>query len=137
VISYHRYRPRDAGKLGAPGHPVHPLSMANDEVRSRLLTDLDGVLEEAPALAEELPEGVTLRFVENTTDTLNVVLPPRSGETSRRPAPLRDVLRSRTEVVGASFRDDFDLFSDDFNLSDSGLLDAIGVGDPDLRDSHP
>jgi hypothetical protein len=113
------------------------LSMANDVVRSRLLTDVASVLEEAPALAAELPSGVTLRFFENTGDSLHVVLPPRSGETSRRPAPLRDLLRSRTEVVGESFRDDFNLFSDDFNLSDSGLNDAIGVGDPDIRDSHP
>lgn len=113
------------------------LSMANNGVRSRLLTDLDGVLEEAPALAAALPKDVTLRFFENTSDTLHVVLPPRSGETSRRPAPLRDMLRSRTETLGPiSFQDDFNLFQDDFNLSDSGLNDAIGVGDPDIRDSH-
>ena len=113
-------------------------SMANDEVRSRLLNDLGGVLEEAPALAAELPEDVTLRFFENTSDTLNVVLPPRAGETSRRPARLRDMLRSRTAdlvVVGAYWQDDFDLFSDGFNLS--GLKDAIGVGDTSLNDSSP
>jgi hypothetical protein len=110
------------------------LSMANDEIRSRLLTDdLYGVLEKAPALAAELPRGVTLRFFENTSNSLNVVLPPRTGEMSRRPARLRNLLRSRTETVAAS-GDDYDLFKDDFNLSDSGLKDAFVVGDTGGQD---
>ena len=78
-----------------------------------------------------------LLLFENTSNTLNVVLPPPSGEMSRRPARLRDVLRSRTEALVSSPEggaDDYDLFQDDFDFSDSGLRDSIIVGDPGGHD---
>ena len=111
------------------------LSMVNEDVRYRLVhDDLEGVLRQAPAIRAQLPEGVTLRFFENTDETLNVVLLPRSGEMGRRSTALRDMLRSRT-ATGSFFQDDYNLFKDDFNLSDSGLNDAFVVGDSGGHDS--
>jgi hypothetical protein len=109
------------------------LAMVNEDVRYRLLNDdLEGVLGDAPAIRAQLPEGVTLKFVENSDDTLNVVLLPRPGEMGRRSIALRDMLRSRT-AAGSLFQDDYDLFKDGFNLS--GLKDAFVVGDSGGRDS--
>src|SRR5437870_2336082 len=66
-------------------------AMADGQFRYRLVTDTQAILDELG-----VPEGITLRFFENTEGTLNVVLPPSSGEMSERPVSLRDELSSRT-----------------------------------------
>jgi hypothetical protein len=84
------------------------ITMADEEFRSRLVNDTEAVLHEFQSKVD-WPEGLTLRFLENTQDTLNVVLPPRSGEMSDQPVALREVLRSRTTAwTDGLFRDDFD-----------------------------
>jgi hypothetical protein len=84
-------------------------AMADEEFRSRLVNETDKVLEELYK-----PEGTTLKFYDNTADTLNVVLPPRAGQMSGRPIAFREILRSRTssELSESSFRDDFDTKGD-------------------------
>lgn len=109
------------------------LAMANDDLRSRLVHDTESVLNEFRAKLP-LPDGVTLRFWENTSDTLHIVLPPRAGETSKRSAELRELLRSRTTPIvrgdvsgggGGYFGDDWappdvgDIW-DDFGAIDYG-----------------
>jgi hypothetical protein len=102
------------------------VSMADADFRARLINDLDGVLGDFRS-GVDWPEGLTLRFFENTEDTLNVVLPPRAGQTSTRPPALRDVLRSRTTADAGFLKDDFDI----------GDFDQIDMfGDEDERD-HP
>lgn len=80
-------------------------AMGNNEFRSRLLLDPESILREVSSVYD-LPEGVTLRFHENTPDTLHVVLPPLAGEQS---SALRDLLRSRTSSDLHFFQDDIDL----------------------------
>ena len=80
--------------------------MADEEFRDRLVNETEAVLEEL-----DVPEGTTLRFFDNTEDTLNVVLPPKGGQMKARPVPLREVLSSRTSSE-SFLRDDFDLRGD-------------------------
>ena len=102
------------------------VSMADEQFRSRLVNDTDSILREFRAKVD-WPEGLTLRFFENTEDTLNIVLPPRAGATSEQPSALRDVLRSRTASDAGFLKDDFDI----------GNFDSIDMfGDDDERD-HP
>jgi hypothetical protein len=86
-------------------------SMADPEFRARLVNDFAGVRAEMkPAYAEaELPAGVTLNFLENTEQTLNIVLPRPIDAVPQADRPaLRDLLRSRTAAERSSF------FQDDF-----------------------
>lgn len=100
------------------------LAMADEQFRSRLINDTEGVLRDLH-VNSDLPEGVTLRFLENTQNTLNVVLPPRAGELSNRATALREALRSRTSSTMALFKDDFDI----------GNFDSFDLfGDPEERD---
>jgi hypothetical protein len=101
------------------------LAMVDEQFRSRLVNDTEGVLGELRSRAD-LPEGVTVKFYENTPGTLNVVLPPRGGEMSTRPAPLREQLRSRTANAELPF--------DDFNIGNFDSIDMFG--DDDDKD-HP
>jgi hypothetical protein len=100
-------------------------SMTDGEFRDRLVNDTEAALSELPP-GFSLPDVASLRFHENTADTLNVVLPPRASEVSARTPAFRDLLKSRTAAspgvnVSASFlRDDFD-------------VNVLG-GDPDLLD---
>ena len=103
------------------------LAMVDEQFRSRLLNDTEAVLGELRSKAD-LPEGVTVRFFDNTPGTLNVVLPPRAGEMSSRPAPLREQLRSRTA-------DSVGFFSDDFNIGNFDSIDMFG--DDDDKDHPP
>jgi hypothetical protein len=104
-------------------------AMLDEAVRRRLLADPDAFLAEHADLKGHLPEGVALRFLENDSDTLNVVLPPRRGATEYQPMALREVLRSRTSGLSA--------FKDDFDLGDFGNDADVAVGDPDFNDDPP
>jgi hypothetical protein len=93
---------------------------------STAVNDTEAVLGELRSKAD-LPEGVTVKFFDNTPGTLNVVLPPRAGEMSSRPAPVREQLRSRTGVHG-------ELPFDDFIIGNFDSIDMFG--DDDDKD-HP
>ena len=62
------------------------LAMVDEQFRYRLVNDTEAVLGELRSQAD-LPEGVTVKFFDNTPGTLNVVLPPRAGEISSLSAP--------------------------------------------------
>ncbi|MFD8686319.1 hypothetical protein [Streptomyces sp. NPDC059651] len=98
------------------------LTMVHDDLRSRLVHDTESVLREFRTKLP-LPEGVTLRFWENTSDTLHIVLPPRAGEMSERHPEVREVLRSRTQRDSALTRGDTgggSYFGDDWAPADVG-----------------
>jgi hypothetical protein len=94
-------------------------AMVDDRVRSQILEDPAGALR-ALGSRLELPSEFTVRFFDNTTTVLNVVLPPpakilesnfeRGGELG---TGLRERLRSRT----ADFPT---LFHDNWNWNDPG-----------------
>lgn len=52
-------------------------ALESPEFRKRLLDSPEEVLAEAGI---RLPEGVRVRFVENTADTVHIVIPPYVGE---------------------------------------------------------
>jgi hypothetical protein len=94
------------------------LAMTDAEFRDALINDTENALSELP-YDLKLPEGWTYRFLDNTPDTVNVVLPPRAGDPSNRTRAFSEELESRTS-------EGFPIFHDDFN---------IGPGkDPDFRD---
>jgi hypothetical protein len=107
------------------------LAMTDEQIRSRLIYDTESFLGELQTERQsnfdlQLPEVTTLRFLENTQDTLNVILPPRaggmmyspSGQLGYRSPERREALRSRTSsALPRIFMDDYD------------------VGD--LHDTHP
>jgi hypothetical protein len=106
-------------------------AMIDEEFRSRLVNDTEALFRELQPKLEELPEGVALRFFDNTNDTLNVILPPQAGEVSHRSAALKDLLRSRTSVELISGGDDWDFG----NFTDSGPAPGhADGGDPDSVD---
>jgi hypothetical protein len=100
------------------------LAMSDPDFRTRLVHDTENVLREFRSNVD-WPEGVSLRFVENTADTLHVVLPPRAGQTSYLPPPLREALRSRTDSA-------FSLGNDDWDIGNTDSTDWDG--DPDSAD---
>ncbi|MFF0476445.1 hypothetical protein [Streptomyces sp. NPDC004284] len=93
------------------------VAMADDEFRWRLVNDTQNVLNEFQSRLD-LPNGVTVRFWENTDQTLHIVLPPPAGTTSNRPAPLREFLQSRTtkEAMSGFWTDDFSDYGDPVDL---------------------
>ena len=106
-------------------------AMVDSEFRSRLVNDTDAFLRELQLKLNDLPEGVTLTFLENTKSTLNVVLPPPAGEMAYRSPTLREVLRSRTTPETRWFQDDFDMG----DLGDAkGPMPGADGGDPDSID---
>jgi hypothetical protein len=106
-------------------------AMVDEQFRTRLVNDTDALLREVEPKLEPVPEGVTLRFFANTPDTLNVVLPPMIGEMDKRPAALRELLRSRTSEAVAFGGDDFDFG----NFFDSGPAPGhADGGDPHTAD---
>ncbi len=113
VMQDTRYRAKALLRLAA-------LAMTSEEYRARLVGDTQAVLSEM-RLLDDLPEGVTLKFYDNTSDTLHVVLPPRTQELHDRPLPFRELLRSRTS------QDSFLL--DDIDLGDWSDLIPNGVAD--------
>ncbi|MFF2012364.1 hypothetical protein ACFVWY_25220 [Streptomyces sp. NPDC058195] len=105
------------------------LAMHNDEMRQRLINEPESLVQEVrshydrskTSWADPL-ESVTVRFWENTPDTLHVVLPPKAGYASMLPERLQDTLRSRTSLARESHgRDDW------YNFGDCG--DAFNTGD--------
>ena len=104
-------------------------AMVDEEFRSRLLKDADGLLRDFSPKLEPMPQGVTIKFLENSGTVLNVVLPPRVGDIDYRPL-LRDLLRSRTSSTIAASVDDYDfgnVFPADANdHGDPGGGDVVG-----------
>jgi hypothetical protein len=101
-------------------------AMVDDRVRSQVQEDPAGVLRAAGSPLA-LPDGITVRFFENTATVLNVVLPPRAETVKRyfdsgdeRLTALRDRLRSRTA-------DSFPLFHDNWNWNDTGSDLTFGM----------
>lgn len=82
------------------------IAMADPEYRARLIADPYSVMSEL-GITTELGENTTLRFVENTADSLTVILPPSADQQETRPAELEEYLDSRLTKVAAS-GDDYD-----------------------------
>lgn len=102
------------------------LAMGSDEKRRRLLSDADDLVREVRSHFDQAKgansdplEGVTLRFWENTPDTLHIVLPPRAGVASELPNPLKDALRSRTSLPRTPRHSNDDAYLDWGNFYDS------------------
>ena len=93
-------------------------ALGDDEFRTRLIEDTPSTLAELPDDLT-LPEGITYRFLGNTDDTVNIVLPTSSGWAGYQRAEFAADFESRTS-------EGFPIFHDNFN---------IGPGrDPDFRD---
>jgi hypothetical protein len=110
---------------------VVAMAMSDEKVRYQLTTEGEAVLDKFRS-SPDWPAGVTVKFFENTPDTLNVVLPPRAGEMAKRPVSLREILTSRTS--GDAFP-----IIDDFNVGTANIdpIDPIvGSGDPHRKDHH-
>jgi hypothetical protein len=96
------------------------LAMRDAAFRQRLVDDPRGMIDALPSDVQ-LPT-VDLVFHENTDETLHVVLPPRAGDLTFRPAELRGFLSSRTDEIvtragefgvgGANWYDVGDVFAD-------------------------
>ena len=112
------------------------LAMVDEQIRSRLINDSEGVLRELQTERQsnvdlELSEVTNLWFLENSQDTLNVLLPPRaggltyspSGQMGYRSPERREALRSRTSSEQLRiFMDDYDVgdFHDTHPLGNTG-----------------
>ncbi|TPG36873.1 nitrile hydratase subunit alpha [Mycolicibacterium hodleri] len=93
-------------------------AMHSDEFRARLVDHTDEVLAE---VGHSSPGGVGLKFLDNTPQTLHVILPTRP---ENRPPELRELLHSRTSIATFSTVDDWDfgdLGTGDTNSGDEGL----------------
>jgi hypothetical protein len=105
-------------------------AMVDEDFRSRVVDDPEGCLRALGAKVS-LPEGFRVNFLDNTSHTLNILLPPRAGTLSDRfgpadnpesyrPMALRERLASRTSG--------FPLFHAAGNISDRGTdLPFIGA----------
>ncbi|MFE7332693.1 hypothetical protein ACFU8W_49315 [Streptomyces sp. NPDC057565] len=105
------------------------MSLADEDIRAKLIADPQSAMAEF-GITLDLLESTTVRFVENTADTLTVILPDGPAELEDRPANLDAYLKSRLTKVEAFLRDDFD-------------WQGIPAGDivdhpdsPDHKDSH-
>jgi hypothetical protein len=103
-------------------------AMVDDRLRAQVLEDPEGALH-ALGSSLSLPEEFTVRFSENTSRVLNVVLPPRAEAVATyfdgwarddRLVALRERLQSRT----ADFPT---LFKDNWNLHDAGNDLSFGM----------
>ncbi|WP_055625347.1 nitrile hydratase subunit alpha [Streptomyces sp. JHA19] len=118
------------------------MSLANEEIRAKLIADPQSVMAEF-GIALNLLESTTVRFVENTADTLTVILPARPAELEDRPESLNSYLESRLTKVKAFLRDDFDWQSHaagdivDHPDSPDHKDSHFEWGDPDTRDHPP
>lgn len=115
------------------------ISLADEESRARLITDPQNVIAEL-GITLELPESTTVRFVENTPNTLTVILPPRAAEEEARPAELDQYLESRPAKVTAFLRDDFNythVEGDHVSAPPGDISDGqvLWGGDPETRDT--
>jgi hypothetical protein len=96
--------------------------MTNEEFRSKVLHDPQSSLRELGS-KDGLPENVVVKFFDNTDGTLNVVLPPRAGLSTRLSPTLRERLHSRTTTFSAWFHDDWDAgFFDDGHSKDPPIF---------------
>jgi hypothetical protein len=109
-------------------------AMLDEEFRRRLLDDTQAVLLEIQKKLGDFPKGFTLKFLENTKETVNVVLPHRAGEATYRPTPLRDLLHSRTSEQEPGH---IQWFHDDWSDNDPNDRDppiTLPVPEPGLPD---
>ena len=83
-------------------------AISDGEFRDRLVNDTDALLDECDMTP---PEGMEVRFFDNTPTTVNVVLPPVAGEIEARSGALRDSLKSRTEEALPWFNDDWNWYN--------------------------
>lgn len=111
----------DKGVLTVAGR-----AMVDEEFRTGLLTDSERVLTEFKSTVP-LPEYPKLKFVENTPETLTVILPPRVDEMKEQSHELDAYLESRTTKVDAFLRDNVNLTSYG-NLGDQGTDGITGDG---------
>ncbi|PZG14829.1 hypothetical protein C1I95_20875 [Micromonospora craterilacus] len=115
------------------------MSLADEEIRARLIRDPQSVMAEL-GITLQLPEHTTVRFVENTQDTLTVILPARLAEREQRPAGLDVHLASRLTTLKAFLQDDFDFNAHPegdviSNPASADHLDShMEWGDPNTRD---
>lgn len=87
-----------SGPVGNPEEARRQLirrSADDEELRQRLLADPKGTAEEE--LGAELPEGIEIRVVEESADTIYLVLPPKPA-TSEKGGELSD--RELESVAG-------------------------------------
>lgn len=83
-------------------------AMIDPEFRRALVADGERALADLVPEGDALPAGVRLNFLENTPDTVNIVLPQRVEDASEQHRPLlRELLRSRTADESTFFQDDF------------------------------
>ena len=84
-------------------------SLVDPAFRAKALADADAALDELRGHIE-LPEGVSIRCVENTEDTLTIVLPPLPEKMDEKSRRIRDMIFSRTApdlvTLGVSADDD-------------------------------
>ncbi len=78
---YESFTPPTTTSSGLSGSAFYDLVIApavkSSEFRQRLLQEPEKVLAEAGI---ELPDGVKVRFVENTRDVVHIVIPPYIGD---------------------------------------------------------
>ena len=68
-------------------------STGDEGLRQRLLADPKGTVEDE--LGASLPEGIEMRVLEESADTIYLVLPPSDGEPSNRSKSRRSRVRRR------------------------------------------
>jgi hypothetical protein len=98
-------------------------SLEDESFRQRLLEDPKGVVEEE--LGTRLSEGVQVRAVEETADTIYLVLPPRA-ETEQSSGEISD--EELEAVSGGEYQDPFFTADASCILADGG--DERGVTRP-------
>src|SRR5262245_44182619 len=76
-------------------------AMADPEYRARLIADPRSAMAEL-GVTVGFGEYTALRFIENSADSLTVILPPLAAEEAR-PTSVEAYLASRTEKVTAFF----------------------------------
>jgi hypothetical protein len=105
-------------------------AMVDDAFRAQVLQDPAGALR-ALGANHSLPTEFAVKFVDNTSTLLNVVLPPRAatiakyfGSTSEPASEQRVAVRLRLRSRTADFPT---LFHDDWNLGDPGNDLSLGM----------
>ena len=108
------------------------LAMFDEEIRHRLVHETEELLYEFNDRLP-VPTDFTVKFHDNTPETVHVVLPPRARELRDRPPALRELLRSRVDTLGSGGfgADDWNMTDLRDQLEDSGRYD---VADPSQHD---
>ena len=86
------------------GHTIVQRSMEDEEFRQRLLDDPRGTMEQE--LGSALPEGLEVRVVEESADTIYLVLPGASAPGDQGVELSEEDLESVAGGVGGKYTDD-------------------------------